>query len=195
MAVKEKTVKKSRKGLGGRKTRNLGELDSRRRQVAHLYCTGRTMWELAEIFNVSAVTIHNDMKAVRAQWQEETKQETAAWAYQQIIKIDKIESAAWEGWDRSVGDHSKTTIETFSGGRGDSQKHVVVDEPIAGDPRFLAVVLNCVQRRCAMLGLDAPEKIEDVTPRQPVEILVETKQETMSVRELLDASKSNTESN
>ena len=27
-----------------------------------------------------------------------------------------------------------------------------------GDPRFLKIALECVERRCKLLGLDAPEK-------------------------------------
>jgi hypothetical protein len=45
-----------------------------------------------------------------------------------------------------------------------SRKTSVRREGQAGDPRFLERVQECVKQRCAILGLQAPEKFAPTTP-------------------------------
>jgi hypothetical protein len=50
------------------------------------------------------------------------------------------------------------------------KKVVLRKEGQAGSPAFLAGVLTCIERRCAILGLDAPKRFvidwDNLTPEQ-----------------------------
>ena len=54
------------------------------------------------------------------------------------------------------------SIIMFSRGYDESEYNgletITKSEELAGDPRFLGAVLKCVERRCRLLGLDAPTK-------------------------------------
>ena len=45
-------------------------------------------------------------------------------------------------------------------GKTPRRKASVKKEGQAGDPRFLDGVLKCVERRCSILGLDAPKQFK-----------------------------------
>jgi len=74
---------------------------------------------------------------------------------EQLAKIDAVESAAWAGWVKSQEPAETLQAETF----GDRQRARKTSKGQAGDPRFLATVLACVERRCAVLGLDAERRL------------------------------------
>lgn len=193
MAVKKDRIKSGPKGAA--KLRK----EHRKAVVAEMYVTGKTFFDIGQKLGVSKVTIHKDMLENRQEWREARLNCTEQWTDEQLVKLDRLEAAAWDGWERSHGVHQKTTVETIqSDGDEDDgirQKHTVVDNPIAGDARFLDVILRVIQRRCAILGIDAPEKIEDVTPRRPVLVEIETQEEAITFREFLDAQNPESENN
>ena len=73
---------------------------------------------------------------------------------QELAKIDEVERQAWVAWERSQEDAESTkVVETASDKRYEAQT-----KGQAGDPRFLDIVMKCVDRRCKILGVDAPVK-------------------------------------
>jgi len=71
-----------------------------------------------------------------------------------------VELEAWKGWQRTIG---KVRTIREEGGRVSGvksklppEKTVTTIETQAGDPRFLQTILECVRRRCEILGLNAP---------------------------------------
>ena len=53
------------------------------------------------------------------------------------------------------------------GGKGRPEKVRKITKGQAGNPRFLAIILKCVEQRSAILGLDAPNKLDHSTGTQP----------------------------
>jgi hypothetical protein len=103
--------------------------------VAKLYVRGLTQQRIADHLNVTQQTVCRDLKIIRREWRRVMAEEYATLAAEQLPRIDAIEAAAWDGWERSRRD----------GG--------------AGDPRFLKAALSCVERRCKLIGADAPVRL------------------------------------
>jgi hypothetical protein len=74
----------------------------------------------------------------------------------EVIRCDEIEREAIEQWHRSTEDAVKISTKTLSDGRIEVT-HTV--EGQSGNPALLGVMLRAMERRAAILGLDAPAKL------------------------------------
>jgi hypothetical protein len=74
-----------------------------------------------------------------------------------LARIDHLDASYWHAWERSVGKHTVTT-ETLSGAEAEMEVSERSEE-LAGDPRFLAGIMSCIERRCKILDLDAPKQL------------------------------------
>jgi len=133
------------------------ESEERRVQVARLYAKGKTQAEIAETVGVSQSQVCHDLKMVRRHWRESTIRDFDALRDEQLAKIDEAERRAWEVFERSQEDAVKTRREV--GEDGDFGSGYMERVGQAGDVRSLDLVLKCVERRCKLLGLDAPQKV------------------------------------
>ena len=131
---------------------------ARRQQVAALYLTGRYQSEIAAIVGVTQPQISADLAALRKQWLASSLRDFDTAIAEELKKVDRVEIEYWRGWERSLTDRVQTLAEVTHGEKP-SRKHSRRREGQAGDPRFLDGVLQCVKRRCALLGLNAPTKV------------------------------------
>lgn len=141
----------------------------RRRQVAEMYLRGKTIRAIAIDLGVSHGTVGNDVQIVLAEWREERLDDIDALQSAELTRISKLEETYWEAWDRSVTERKRSTTErmTTTEGEGDGDGQVtkrdraaITKDELLGDARFLAGVQWCIDRRCKILGLDAPERHE-----------------------------------
>ena len=169
--------KKPRKHAHKGHTRTQGKvrIASRRVRVAELLLQGNTYRQMANELGVkSTKTIFDDVEAIIGDWRKEQKHNVDEWTALELSKIGKIETQAWAAWERSQEDEetvskktATVTIKTKTG-RGSESLEVpaLTNEETrttrgqAGDPRFLTVVLKCVIKRCELLGLDKPKKLD-----------------------------------
>jgi hypothetical protein len=108
---------------------------ARRARAAELYVRGWTQQRIADHLNVTQQAVCRALKLIRREWRAARLRNYDQLVDEQLPRIDAIEAAAWDGWERSRA----------AGG--------------AGNVRFLAVALNCVERRCKLIGADAPTKV------------------------------------
>jgi hypothetical protein len=133
--------------------------------MARLYLQGVPQYRIAEEVGVSPGQVTYDLKKVRAEWRTSALIDFNERQALELAKLDRVEAAAWESFDRSretfvsktfvVSDGAATAegeekAEPASGGR--SQK-TIRSEGRHGDARFLQVVLDCVEKRCRILGI------------------------------------------
>ena len=124
----------------------------------------------------STRTVHDDVQHVLAIWREEHQHNVDEWIALELERIGRVESEAWEGWERSKKAAQTVAVKTakliMRGGRGKDryelpgeqvEKTETVKEQV-GDARFLELALKCTERRCVLLGLNAPEKIAPTDP-------------------------------
>lgn len=153
------------------------EVLNRRRLVAELYLRGETQVSIAERLGVSQPTVSRDLVAIREEWKARAIEDFKAFIGDALAKIDRLELEYWTAWQSSVGEHTKRTeklaaadASTGAGSPGAVSlptivsivpiEVTVVTEKLAGDPRFLDGINRCIERRCRLLGLDAPQRTD-----------------------------------
>lgn len=149
--------------------------------ISNLYLQGWTQQRIAERlaserdYEVSRVTIANDLKEVARRWQQNTTLPIDDHKVKELARIDLLEQTYWQSWEKSceaqeaVNQRSVTVDEKNAKKRYDvsSRKHLpardketgdVITQP--GNPAFLAGVERCIKMRMDLLGLEAPKRQE-----------------------------------
>lgn len=137
-------------------TLNTTEIAKRRQDVAERYLRGEYQSAIAQSLHVDTATISRDLAAIRIQWLASAVRDFDAAKAQELAKIDEVERAAWAAWERSTRDKEVAVQEAGADKR--LKKATLRKEGQSGNPAFLSTILTCIERRCAILGLDAPKR-------------------------------------
>lgn len=125
-----------------------------RAEIARYYLQGKPIHEIAETMGLSKYTIHDDLEVIRQAWLRSTLVDFDAKRAEEVAKIDRVEAQAWEEYERSKEPGSRSVQGT--GAQGSWTEDETTER--TGDPRYLQVVLKCIDRRIRLFGLDAPER-------------------------------------
>ena len=128
---------------------------------------GKSQTEIAQMLGLCQQQISYDLKAIQTEWQKDTTLALDAYKARELAKLDYTERRYWEAWERSIEEFRSRTIKA-KGIKADQKvqtkpeqaEQTIYTENRCGDPRFLDGVLKCIERRCKLLGLDAPAKVE-----------------------------------
>jgi hypothetical protein len=142
-------------------TKRTTAITDRRRRVAEAYLRGVPQTQIAQAEGVHHGQISRDLAAVRKAWQADAAMAFGDHVARQLAKLDELERTYWTAWQQSKHD-SKGAPEKTGGIDLDGTpiaagQRVEGNEP--GDPRFLAGVESCIDKRCKILGLYS-QKIE-----------------------------------
>lgn len=141
------------------KRRSPAQVARDRRVISNLYMKGWLQTDIAKELGISNATISRDLRTLYKQWERSSLVDIDSKKAEELAKIDHLEREYWDAWERSCKD-----AETIR------QEGVAIDKVIepkkitktaagqAGDPRFLTGVQWCIDRRCKIFGIDAPEK-------------------------------------
>jgi transposase-like protein len=135
----------------------------RRIQVADRYIRGETQSAIARDFGVSQKQISLDLAAIRKEWRSSSVRQFDVLIDEQLAKIDYLERESHAAWERSKQPREITVTEATEADKT-IRKASVRKEGQVGDPRFLERIDKCIERRCLLLGLNAPEKHALTTP-------------------------------
>jgi hypothetical protein len=105
----------------------------------------------------SVRAIHEDLVHLTARWKSEALRDITQAKADELARLDELEREAWTAWHRGIG---RKQIRTTKTGGKEGLEVSLRTESLNGDPRYLAIVLDCQQRRAKLLGLDAPLKAE-----------------------------------
>lgn len=129
----------------------------RRKNVAKRYIRGETQWEIARAFEVDQGTISRDLDAIRKLWIEEAVRDMDEIKAKELAKIDTVEAEAWKAWTKSQENAEVMRAKRRGIGSGSEERVTSETEKVtkgqAGDPRYLELVLKCVEKRCQILGV------------------------------------------
>jgi len=132
----------------------------RRKEVAKLYLEAWTQQAIADHFGVNQSTISRDLEAIRQQWVDSAIKDFNQAKATELARIDKLEREYWSGWERSQDEVKKTSQKAKT--QGDNKPNYVEKaqsvEDRVGDPRYLSGVQWCIEQRCKILGIYAPER-------------------------------------
>jgi predicted transcriptional regulator len=153
------------------KRRSSGQLARDRRRIANLYLQGWLQADIAVELGISPATVSRDLKALQGEWRQSSLIDIDAAKSKELAKVDRLEREYWTAWERSCQDAETVTQKT----KGTVQRRqnedgtFVSEQPAeaakttkgqAGDPRFLNGVQWCIERRCTILGIDAPREVD-----------------------------------
>jgi hypothetical protein len=142
----------------GRKGRSPDQIRKDRSEVACLYLKGWTQADIGARLGVSRQQVGYDLGAVRREWLASALMDFNAKKAEELAKVDKLEREAWECFENSKKGRETTTTEQTTDGDGDRTKAAIRKEEEHGDPRYLSVVQWCINKRCDILGLNAPQR-------------------------------------
>ena len=130
----------------------LFELLRRREQVARLYVEGASPSQIAQKLGISLGTVRRDVRRVAKLWRAILERDFATAKSQELAKINRLEAAAWEAWERSLLDEESTKVTA----EGEKKKAERVTRNRPGDAKFLDRVAWCIDKRCQILSLAEP---------------------------------------
>jgi len=119
-------------------------------KIAERYLKGFKMFEIAEELELSMNQIKYDLREIRKRWRQSSVRDFDAHREEQLARLDLMEASLWREWERSCGDPA---LDKELDG-----------PPQTGDPRYMTVMLNIIERRSKLLGLDAPTKLAPTNP-------------------------------
>jgi hypothetical protein len=140
------------------KRRGKTQLTRDRRRVADLYLQGWIQADIADEVGVSQATVCRDLQALQASWLDSALTDFNEAKAQELAKVDRLEREYWQAWQRSC--ENAETLRQEGDPKQPPTKVVKTSKGQAGDPRFLQGVQWCIERRCKILGIDAPQKID-----------------------------------
>jgi len=142
------------------KTRSIIERERDFTVIAKMYLTGSTQAEIALHCGVTQQQISKDVKEIQARWLASSVRDFDEMRAEQLAKIDRLEMTYWNAWEESKRDHKRQRAGIKKGGKAQEEMAETTTEGRDGNPVFLAGVDKCIERRCKLLGLDAPIRAE-----------------------------------
>jgi predicted transcriptional regulator len=134
--------------------------------MADLYLQGLLQADIADQLGIDQSTVSRDLKALQSEWLASALVDFDEVKSQEMAKIDRLEREYWQAWVRSCEDAEQTRScedaeqTTQEGTLTNVDEVKKTSKGHAGDPRFLKGVQWCIERRCKILGVDAPERHE-----------------------------------
>jgi predicted transcriptional regulator len=116
--------------------RGQAERDRDLADIARLYCQGMRQVDIAEILGITQQQVSYDLKRIQKRWQTECIEAISQGKARELARIDELERTYWSAWFESQRQRKS-------------------------NPAFLQGVMTCIDKRCKLLGLDAPIKTED----------------------------------
>ena len=142
------------------KDRKKSQTERDRRAIARMYLQGMTQTDIARELTLSQPTVSREIKVLIQEWKVERVYDINEAKARELAKVDNLELEYWEAWKRSQSDavtKTKKAIQEKGSTKQQAEERV---EGQVGDARFLAGVQWCIERRCLILGVDAPKKTE-----------------------------------
>lgn len=145
------------------KRKNPYDMAVSRARVARMYLQGKSIHEIGKIEGVSAATINRDLSIIKMAWMASALLDLDARKAQELARLDELEATSWDAWQRSKADKRSISRKTSNtvGDEGEALKDEerrYSREQRTGNVLYLEMVMKCIERRCKILGLDAPER-------------------------------------
>lgn len=133
--------------------------------IADMYLKGFNQFDIGDEVGISQPQVACDLKVIRKQWLESTIKDFDEAKAKELAKLDTLEQEAWGAWEQSKLDKETESEEFTREGKKTKNKAKIAKinikkEGQTGNPAYLAIVKDCIKRRCDILGLDAPKKEE-----------------------------------
>ncbi len=146
----------------------------KRLEIADRYVKGETQAQIGEAMGLNFRTISHHLKTIRDAWEKEAVLDIDKAKGKELAKLNKLELEYWSAWERSKKQKEKTLSRSKVTGKTRKSKKTEGEDDTGkeqtesatskeqrdGNPAFLQGILNCIDRRCKLLGLDAPLRLD-----------------------------------
>lgn len=141
--------------------RTVAQREHDRLEITRRYLKGESQPQIAEALGITRSLVSYDLQVIQDRWRQSGLYDLNEARGRELARIDEVEREAWQAWADSKQDKQ---IAVQRSGGGDREKPLTVKEAMlrkegqSGNPAFLTIVLDCIERRSKLLGLDAPAK-------------------------------------
>lgn len=145
------------------------EVEHRRHEIARLKLMKMNYREIVAALaavgiKASIATVSLDIKAMRQEWREARLAEVGDVIDADLAVLDTLQAEAMREWERSKTRAKSRRRERGNIPGGIYDKDIRTTEDRCGDPRYLQIVNDCMEKRAKLLGLYKPEKHEHAGP-------------------------------
>jgi hypothetical protein len=172
--------------MPGRNPRERFRILERRRRVASLYLRGVNQWEIGRQLGVTQQCIARDVQALEKEWLASAVVDIDAAKAKELARIDRLERVAWRAWRRSCQRKERATTRLEKKLADDAQQGKTVTskhtELRDGNPEYLKRVEWCISKRCELLKLNPPQRLEHGGSRELPPIQTEVVELTRAQR-------------
>lgn len=148
------------------------EREAKIAECSALYLSGKLQNEIAELLEVTQQQVSAYLKLLQKRWQVHAAEAIDARKARELARIDRVERETWEAWDISrqdaethVARRKATTLNVLDGESvillpAEEREYTLTARGQSGDPRFLQIVMSCIEMRLKIVGGFAPSKVE-----------------------------------
>lgn len=182
---------KTGKGRKKAKDYNAGMRERTIGLTTEYYLQGYGYRKIAQIIEeetgvkITHTTVGKYVRQSLQEWKDERLKKIDDQKAVELQRIDKLEQTYWQAWEKSLEDVKKTKNKQRAvpkaSGEGTEMSVFSADKEIAteerlGDPRYLQGVQWCIQKRCEILGIDAPTQINtNITGNVTTQTVIKTR--------------------
>ena len=150
--------------MAGRNAQERFRILERRKRVAGMYLQGMSQWEIGRQLGVTQQCIAKDVQALEKEWLASAVVDIDAAKAKELARIDRLERVAWRAWRRSCQRKEKATTRMEKKLHEDAQQAKTVTSKATelrdGNPEYLKRVEWCISKRCELLRLNPPQRLE-----------------------------------
>lgn len=139
------------------------QCESDRVEIARRYLRGETQSAIGVALGMTQQMVSYDLAIIEKRWQAAAVHDLSEAKARELAKIDNLEVTYWEAWERSLEPFKSSTVKARGGvkdAKPQSAEQMTKTEERNGNATYLNGVQWCIERRCKVLGLDAPSKNE-----------------------------------
>lgn len=152
--VKLSTLKRAKNGIKF----TGAQREEHRSKIAALRLRGYEFREIAREMELSLSYVYTEYKVVELRWRKAAHDDLATQKAKELAHLDAVEKEAWEAYERSRKHAVEQQEKSGYVGKERVPKETRAKQKTRdGDPRFLSVVMQCIDRRIKLLGLDNPD--------------------------------------
>lgn len=154
-------------------------------QIAGLYIRGYSPEQIVRRIGCEPADVKRCLTIARKHWKKRATKAYDDLLAHEVAKLDEVERAAWDGWDRSLREEVQAVNEESEGPKGPTVKTGTRRTTKAGSPAFLQTIAATVKQRCELLGLTKGEadSTADDAP-EVVELVIDTREEAEEFRSI-----------
>jgi hypothetical protein len=150
--------------------------------ICQMYLKGYTFNEIAKKVDMHWGVVRDVVDESRKIWIERHNRSLSELTAEQLARIDRVESRAWESYELSRKDYFEKQSSSGSNDKGTFSSEKQTKRRQAGSAEFLSIILNCVKQRTELLGLDKRDD-DDTMRHNSMLVVVNSPEEARAIQD------------